>query len=279
MQSAARLVILGAGYVGTWAARLAREAGLSVVGTTRSPEQAAALKSLGINVRRAAKLDARVLRSLGLEGAHVLVTFPPDEDTDNAVVKALASANTQSIVYISSTGVYGETKGHIDEETPVDPREPRQKARLLAEEKYRSVGAILLRSAAIYGPGRGLHVRLAREGHTIAEGAGAFQVISRIHVEDLARLALAALAQNPKGETFVVADNAPVPQIEVIDWLCENLRLAPPLRAPLQALPETLRHDRSIDGHKIQRVLGVSLLYPTYREGFTACIEVQSRGG
>jgi nucleoside-diphosphate-sugar epimerase len=276
LSSCERLVVLGAGFLGTWAAKLARDAGLPVVGTTRSQQRAASLEALGVDVRCTSTLDARVLGSLDLQGSRVLVTFPPDEETDDAVTRALSSSGPRSVVYISSTGVYGDSKGHIDEGTPTDPREPRQKARLAAEEKYRSRGATILRSAAIYGPGKGLHIRLARHGHSVAEGGT--NVVSRIHVEDLARLALAALEKNPKGEVFCVADDAPVPQIEVIDWLCSALHLAPPTHVPRETLPETLRHDRSIDGRKIQRVLGISLLYPTYREGFTACVEAQARG-
>jgi nucleoside-diphosphate-sugar epimerase len=275
MSTTKTLVVLGAGFLGTEAAHQALAAGWRVLGTTRSPDRAAALAALGVDARLVSRLDAPLIRSLVHQGTYVLVTFPPDLPTDDSVSSALGRA--RAIVYISSTGVYGDASGRIDEETPVDPREPRAKARLDAEGKYRAAGAIVLRAAAIYGPGRGLHVRLRRGEHKVSGGGRS--VVSRIHVEDLARLALAALDCGPAGEIFAVADDAPVPQAEVIEWLCARLSVAPPAEVPLASLPETLRHDRAIDGRKIQRALGVSLRHPTYREGFAALLDAEARGG
>ncbi len=262
------LMILGCGYTGAEAARQALAAGRPVVGTTRSAERAAELARMGVDARVIARLEDEV-NALVPEGAEVLVTFPPDGRTDAVLAKALGRA--RAIAYISSTGVYGDAAGHIDEDTPVDGRDAKAAARLGAEEAYRAVGGIVLRAAAIYGPGRGLHVRLAKGEHKVAGGGR--NVVSRIHVEDLARLSLAALERAEKGATFVVADDAPVPQAEVIGWLCERTGVAPPKEVPREALPPTLQHDRAVDGRRIQRVLGVGLRYPTYREGFGACLD------
>jgi nucleoside-diphosphate-sugar epimerase len=117
-----------------------------------------------------------------------------------------------------------------------------------------------------------LHVRLAKGEHKVAGGGR--NVVSRIHVEDLARLALGALERAQAGSTFVVADDAPVAQAEVIGWLCARMGVAAPNEVPREALPPTLQHDRAVDGRRIQRALGVTLRYPTYREGFGACLDV-----
>ena len=268
MDTSETLVILGCGFTGTYAARLALAAGVRVVGTTRSPERAASLAKLGVDVRLTSRLDVDLVLPLLREDTRVLVTYPPDDATDAALLPLLSRA--AAAVYISSTGVYGGAAGRIDEETPVDPTEPRAAARLRAEALVRAAGGVVLRAAAIYGPGRGLHVRLARGEHKVAEGGQS--VVSRIHVEDLARLALAALDRAPKGEVFVVADEAPVPQAEVIDWLCARLGVAKPAEVPREHLPPTLRNDRRVDGGKLRQILHVSLNYPTYREGFVACL-------
>jgi nucleoside-diphosphate-sugar epimerase len=228
---------------------------------------------MGIDVRVTARLDAEMGLSLVNDKARVLVTYPPDPATDQIILPLLSQA--RSAVYVSSTGVYGNASGRIDESTPVDPTEPRASARLAAESLARAAGAVILRAAAIYGPGRGLHVRLQRGEHRIAEGGRS--VVSRIHVEDLARFSLAALDRGPKGEVFVVADDAPVPQAEVITWLCERLGVPLPAEVPREQLPATLQNDRRIDARKIQQTLGVSLLYPNYREGFANCFEVEGR--
>jgi len=143
-----------------------------------------------------------------------------------------------------------------------------------------------LRAAGIYGPFRGLHRRMLDRSYRIP-GTGA-NVVSRIHVTDLAMLALAALAgpdarrargaaQAPlDGRAFVVADDTPVPQIEVLQWLAELLAVPLPPSAPIEEVSATLRHDRAVDNGAIKRALGVALRYPSYREGFAACLAAEA---
>lgn len=267
--NAKSLLILGAGFLGISAARAALSLGYRVRGTTRSSSRAEVLQQMGVEAIVAPELSASLLDSLFSDRPLVLVTFPPDEASDAAVLQKLPLARAS--VYISSTGVYGETSGRIDEDTPVDIREPRAALRFATETLYRAQGAVVLRAAAIYGPGRGLHVRLKRGEHKVSEGGK--RVVSRIHVDDLSRLSLLSLEAGLRDEVFVVADEAPVPQAEVIDWLCDRLKVPRPLEVSVESLPETLRHDRSIDGRRILRRLNVSLLYPSYREGFAACLD------
>ena len=272
MSSAKPLVILGCGFTGEAAGRLALEEGQEVIATTRSPIRAEALARAGLEVRLTGALTAELVEALVPRGARVLITFPPDGVTDAAIAPALRHAS--GIAYISSTAVYGEASGHIDASTPVDPAAPRAAERLAAEDAYRAAGAVILRAAAIYGPDRGLHVRLARGEHRLAGSGQA--VVSRIHVTDLAQVALAALSRGEPAQTFTVADDAPVPQREVIAWLSARLGLPMPPSAPPGELHDTLRHDRAVDGAEVQRALGLTLRYPSYREGFEACLRGRS---
>ncbi len=269
METPVPLVVLGCGFTGVEAARFALGDGRRVLASTRTPARAVELAALGIEARVAPRLDAAAVTALVPVGADVLITFPPDGITDAAIAGALGVA--RAIVYISSTAVYGDASGSIDESVPVDPAAPRAAARLAAEEAYRAHGGLILRAAAIYGPGRGLHVRLARGEHRLAGDGRA--VVSRIHVTDLARLALGALDRGPRGAVFNAADATPAPQIEVITWLVSRLGVPMPPSAEAESLHETLRHDRAIDSARARRVLGVELLYPSYVEGFEACLE------
>jgi nucleoside-diphosphate-sugar epimerase len=169
--------------------------------------------------------------------------------------------------------VYGSARGRVDDSTDVDASDPRAAARLAAERAYLDRGAIVLRAAGIYGPGRGLHRRIL-EGTFRIPGDGT-NVVSRIHVTDLARFALAALDRPDLGGAFVVADDAPVPQIEAIRWLCDRLGVALPPSAPIDEVASTLRHDRAVDNARIKSALSMSLLYPSYREGFEACLSAE----
>jgi hypothetical protein len=57
--------------------------------------------------------------------------------------------------------------------------------------------------------------------------------------------------------------------------LCERLGLPIPPYAPIEEVPETLRHDRSADNRRVKAWTGVSLAYPSYREGFPACLSAE----
>ena len=275
----APLVILGCGFLGMEVARRGVAGGHEVIGTLRggtAPEEGS---GSSFEVRRVPELTCDSVRAIVTPETKVLVAFPPDGHTDAAIAPALGTART---VYVSTTGVYGAARGHVDETTDVDPSEPRAASRLAAERAYLDRGATVLRAAGIYGPGRGLHRRLL-SGDFRIPGAGT-NVVSRIHVGDLARLALGVLGSNDsslRGAAFVVADDAPVPQIEVIRWLCERLCVPLPSEAPIDQVAPTLRHDRAVDNARIKRALSLDLAFPTYREGFEACLAAEgfSRGG
>jgi nucleoside-diphosphate-sugar epimerase len=157
--------------------------------------------------------------------------------------------------------------------TPVDPGEPRARERLAAERCYRDIGATIVRAAGIYGPLRGLHLRV-QSGSFRVPGEGK-NVVSRIHVADLARLILGIFRRADEGsraDIFVAADDTPVPQIDAIEWLCMRLGIPLPPHVPLDEAPATLRHDRAVDNRRIKSWTGLSLLYSGYREGFAACL-------
>ncbi len=245
-------LILGCGYTGNALARRLIADGERVVGTVRNPARAAE------HVRVMPQLTEEIVGSLLDEADRVLVALPPDGCTDLVINHALARAAPKRVVYLSTTAVYGNAT-RIDETTPVAPDTPRAKLRFAAEELYRANGAAILRCPAIYGPDRGLHVRV-REGKHRIPGDGT-QHVSRIHVEDLVELIVAA-----KPGTFVVGDRDPAPHIEVVRFICEKYGVPLPPFAPLSEVDETLRHDRQVDPTFALETLGVTLKYPSYRD-------------
>ena len=254
------VLILGCGYAGRALARLARAQGYCVRATVRNEERAAALRQEGFDVLRTPALGAEIRQHLD-RGTHVAVCFQPHEATDARVAPALSAA--RSITYISSTGVYGDLRGTIDDATKPPAPNARSAPILAAEAHYRRVGATVLRCAGIYGPERGLHARVVRGQHRIP-GDGS-RASSRIHVDDLAALILAA--SRVRGETFVVGDLAPAPQIEVVRFICEAYGVALPESIPVEDAPASLRADRRVDPSRGLAMLGVTLRYPSYREG------------
>ena len=204
------------------------------------------------------------------EGSTVLYSVPTlrlPTGLDEPAPRLLPAleGRARRVVYLSTTGVYGRAR-HVDETTPVDPQTERQRLRVAAEEAVLagSWEALVLRPAAIYGPGRGAHVAMQDGRYKLAgDGSGH---ISRIHVDDLAAVTSAALASDLTG-AYPVADEQPCSQREMAKFIAKLTGLPMPPMVPRDQADETRRGDRRVDGRAIRRLLGVELRYPSYREG------------
>ena len=192
---------------------------------------------------------------------HSIPSLP--DNADARLLDALGKASR--IVYLSTTGVYGAAE-HVDEHTPIAPRNPREQARADTEAAVASGPwqSLILRPAAIYGPDRGVHVSMAQGAYTL-NGDGS-NYISRIHVDDLARLAAAALLSDLTG-AYPVADEYPCTSREIADYCSQRFHLPPPISVSQSEVPVSRRNNRRVDGRAIFRLLGLSLLYPSYKEG------------
>ena len=270
-----KLLILGGGFTGAAVARSALARGIAVTATTRSDARAVSLRALGATPLVSPALDVRTLTEHVDAKTYVLVTVPPDGVADASLADWLAPLHPAAVAYVSSTAVYGGVVGRVDETTPTDRAAPRAAPRLDAEAAWQRAGASVLRAPGIYGPGRGLHLRLAR-GEVRLAGPGG-NAISRIHVEDLAAALLAVLEAKVRGELFVAGDAEPAPHADVVGFLCDALGI--PLPAwDRAALPDaTLRNDRRVDGARLRTRFGLELAHPTYREGYAQCVVIDRR--
>ncbi len=275
-------LILGCGYTGRRVARRLLERGFAVTATTRDPIRQSDLKAAGCRVATLDVTDEATRSSVAElvdEQTRVLLSIPTLTETsgDTArlddptarIVEALGKAPAR-VVYLSTTGIYGETK-HVDETTPIAPVTERQHRRAEAE---RAVTAgprpsLILRPAAIYGPGRGVHTAL-RAGRYRLAGDGA-NFVSRIQVDDLAALAAAALESGITG-AYPVADKNPCTSREMAGYCADLLGMPMPPSVENGEIDETRRADRRVDGRAICKLLGVELRYPSYREGVTAAL-------
>lgn len=263
------LVILGCGFLGARVASIAIARRQSVIGTVRDASRVPSLRAMGADVVVAPSIDPDWFRASLPADAHVLVTFPPDTSADVALPPIAASKHTR-VVYISSTAVYGSVRGRVDQHTPTAPDEVRGQRRLQAEANWSQANAMVLRAPAIYGPGRGLHLRIARGEHQLPESGDNY--VSRIHVDDLARLCLAAFDRGLPGTRYVIGDHRPCPQREITEWLCKRMQKAMPTATALTEVSPTLRNDRQVDPTWALQQLGVTLEYPSYIEGYESCL-------
>lgn len=259
----ARVLILGCGYAGTAVAHRARARGQQVLATVRSEARAQKLTDEGFSVLKAPELDLSIAEHIDAS-THVVVCYPADPATDQRIAPLLSAAGAST--YISSTGVYGDHTGVLDDETQLPAQPNERSARLLAAEAlYRAQGACVLRCPGIYGPDRGLHMRILRGEHRIP-GDGA-NTLSRIHIADLASYVLHS--ESARGETFVVSDLTPAPHVEVVKYVCEAYGVAMPPHVPLEEVHESLRANRQLNPTRALAALGVTLIYPSYREGMS----------
>jgi nucleoside-diphosphate-sugar epimerase len=187
-------------------------------------------------------------------------------------------------VYLSSTGVYGRGDGAwVDEDTPVADETPRARGRLAAERaRFATCAApaVALRIAAIYGPGRGIHTRLRRGDHAVIDDGDNW--VSRIHVDDLVSVILAAAAAGapPARNVYLVADDEPATARAHADGVAAMMGLPPP---PSVSIAEIAAHEldlrmsnRRVRNDRMKRELGVTLRYPTWREGVRACLDEEA---
>ncbi len=207
----------------------------------------------------------RVLHSIPIIGGE------PEESI--ACLDLLGDA-PRRVVYISTTGVYGPEE-HVDETTPVDRTSERARGapggrrepwpRDLGQLKD---GSMMLRAAAIYGPGRGVHI-----AYKLGKYPRHASYVSRIHVDDLAAHAEAALFSTATG-AYPVADEEPCTSAEIYDF-CADL-LGPPDVPPQPAAsrgPVRFSANRRVDGSAVRKLLGIRLRYPSYRSGIPAAID------
>ena len=267
-----RCVILGCGYTGSRVAALLLRRGIQVSGTTRNPAALADLEHAGCGVIR---FDALQDEVPDLGGAVVLHSIPVVEATDgprevtNELLRQ-SSREPKRIVYLSTTGVYGTTEA-VDETTPANPVREHDRLRVAAETAVAAGpwSSLVLRPAAIYGPGRGVHVGMQRGTYRMA-GEGK-NYVSRIHVDDLARIAEAALLSDLSG-SYPVADDRPCQSGEIAAFCAELLKIPVPPAGKTEDLHRTRTANRRVDGSAIRRALGLDLLYPSYREGIPASL-------
>jgi nucleoside-diphosphate-sugar epimerase len=192
----------------------------------------------------------------------------------------------RSLIYLSTLGVYGDSGGAwIDETTQVSPTLARRGgARIAAEQGWQALGArrnlpvAILRLGGIYGPGQNNLVRLLRG--TVHRVAKPGHVSNRIHVYDIAQAIDAAFAQRADG-LFNLVDDEPAPPSDQIAFAARLLGIGPPPEIPYAEAEKLLAplalsfYDGCIRARndRLKAVLGVTLRYPTYRDGLRALYE------
>lgn len=305
-----RILIVGCGDVGLRAATLLKgRARLHAL--VRSSERSAELRAAGItpivgdlddrrSLGRIARLAPRVLHFAPPPGEgetdprtqHLLAVLsaprPPHGGRPPRGTRRLGAplrfpegrgSVAASLVYISTSGVYGDCGGaEVAETWPARPSNTRAKRRADAEARLRRFGrshgrVAILRAPGIYAQDR-MPAERVRKGLPAIVPADDVHT-NHIHAEDLARLSLAVLFRGRPNRLYNAVDDSGLKMGDWFDVVADHLGLPRPPRlskeeviaAVTPAMRTFLTESRRLSNRRIKRELRFQMRYPTVREG------------
>lgn len=277
-----RVLLVGCGDVALRAARLLHGRA-RLYGLTRRQDDFAKLRALGI-VPIVGDLDdpATLVRLKAAPYAVLHFAPPPSDGSDDPrtvhLLSALAKARIipQRLVYISTTGVYGDCAGaRISEIRTCRPQTPRARRRVAAEAHLRRwaerlrVTLVILRAPGIYAATRLPIDRIKQGTPVLRDDDDVFT--NHIHADDLARASVAAIFRGLPNRTYNVTDDADWKMGSWFDAVADAFQLQRPPRVSWeeaeQRMPPMLLsfmgESRRISNDRLKRELRLRLIYPT----------------
>jgi len=295
-------LIIGCGDVGRRIASQLIESGEdsgSILGLVNSQKSKVGSEKLGIRSAQI-DLDESDLNSSGFEKSWSEQTVcyylvPPQKQgiTDlrtRLLLSFLRETTTppeklpnkppKKVVLISTTGVYGDCKGEwVTEHSPTKPQTERGQRRLDSEHQWaewatdHNVPLVILRVPGIYANSRIPRERIAKRIPVV--NATECGYTNRIHADDLAHVAIAAMLADRQYEIYNATDGTPGKITEYLQAACEILGEDPLPEISMQQAREQLSagmlsylgESRRISNEKMLNDLKITLSYPNFKEG------------
>lgn len=168
------------------------------------------------------------------------------------------------VIYVSSTGVYGQENGEwVDETSTTEPVGDFGKMLLQAENLIRDlpVPSTVVRCSGIYGAGRDYMLHQLRQGLVTLRETWT----NRVHQDDVARF-IAFLVEQPeqRADLYLLSDDEPVMQYEIYQWLARQLDVE--VSSSVKPGPGP-RGSKRCNNARV-RSTGFAFHYPTYRDGY-----------
>jgi nucleoside-diphosphate-sugar epimerase len=276
------ILIAGCGYVGSALARARVARGDAVFGLRRNPVDL----PTGVTAIAADLAVPRTLAELP-PGLDVVVYAASPGGRDDAFYRTtyveglrnlLAALKQQGqeprrTIFVSSTAVYGQTRGEwVDETSETRPPHFSGQRLLEAETLLRESGlpGVVLRLGGIYGPRRTRLIDEVRQGRAAVSGNGP-NYTNRIHRDDCVGALDHLIELADPADCYLGVDCEPEDEAVVMRWLAGVLGAAP----PREAGADQRRARRS--GNKRCRntrlvASGYSFRYPGYRDGYAAVL-------
>lgn len=260
------LLIAGCGDLGIRLAKCLSPAAWTIHGLRRSPRALPTfIRALGADL-----LDASSLEVVRGHWDAIVYQATPGGRTAQAYQATYVDglrglmrvAETERLIVVSSTAVYGQDAGEwVDETSPTEPPGFSGRILLEAEALAAEQAGLVVRFSGIYGPGREALIHSLQAGQARCRRDPP-QWTNRIHADDCAGV-LKHLLEHPAPEhLYCASDCMPAPRWEVLQWLAEQLALPMP---PANGEPDG-------QGKRVanQRLLasGFRFLYPDYQSGY-----------
>ncbi|MBH0065480.1 SDR family oxidoreductase [Psychrobacter sp. SZ93C1] len=274
------LLIIGQGGIGLPVTNKLAQDGLNVTGLARGERYDYALDDKAIFKQA----DALTLTAQVLQGfTHIAIIVTPDEYSTSgyhnsylAICQHLANLAEnltclERVVFISSTGVYGQDNGEwIDKDTtPATPVRAASKVILQAEQSLQqgfNDKAVVIRPSGIYGRERLMRLRKAREPQK--EPVAASHWSNRIMDRDLVNIIANVLTMESPESIYLATDYAPVTTLELSVWLSEQIGETPPAIDDKKTL---------VTGKRLHSNIPLAWLdYPDWQEGYRDILRHQA---
>ncbi len=276
-----KFLILGCGFSGSFFAKTIKKFGCTVLTSSRSTSRVP--NSFVFNSENGTVPNAKIFDGV----THILSCIPPDKNGNDPVLESLQSKlrdlPLEWIGYLSTTGVYGNTKGgwvsEIDQPNPIQKRSFN---RLNCEKQWIESGlpVQIFRLPGIYGPGRSTFEAIRNKKIRVISKKN--QVFSRVHVADITN-AIIYLLQNKDSLKFYqiinIADDEPCAQIEVMQYCYDLIGLKMPKPILFEDAKEELSpiaqsfwmENRRVSNKLLCETLGYKLIYKNYKIGLKNC--------
>jgi len=276
-----KFLILGCGFSGSFFAKKIRQLGYTALTSSRSEKKDP--NSFVFDSENSKVPNAQIFDGV----THILSCIPPDKNGNDPVLGSfknqLKSLSPEWVGYLSTTGVYGNTKGDwVSEIDLPNPYQNRSHRRLNCEKEWIESGlpVQIFRLPGIYGPGRSTFEAIRNKKIRVISKKD--QVFSRIHVADITN-AIIYLLQNKNSLKFYqiinIADDQPCSQIEVIQYCYDLLGLKMPKPVLFEDAKKELSpiaqsfwmENRRVSNKLLCETLGYKLIYKNYKIGLKNC--------
>ncbi|MDF2177777.1 SDR family oxidoreductase [Aliiglaciecola sp. CAU 1673] len=252
--------ILGCGWLGLPLAKTLSGQGYLVAGSCRSEEKKQQLHSLGISAwtyQLGESLPTALAKS-----DYVVLNIPPGRRNFsperfltqmNQMIDSILAGPCRHILFVSTTSVYGDMDGIVNETTQPIPNTESGLAHLMLENRLLQTGrASILRLAGLIGPGRHPVKHLA--GRQVNKGG---QGVNLIHLDDVIQAIIAALHPRHIGQVFHLAATEHPSRADFYIFAAKQAGMSLP-----SFTDHTGSNSKKVDASKTIERLEITLKYP-----------------